>query len=67
MTDEERSDLKRWLDEKYKWFWRGSKLWSAAHHWSLGILELTRFCGHFNVRLWRVHDGREDGPVRAGV
>ena len=30
-------------------------------------LELTRFRGHLNVRFGGVHDGKEDGPVHAGV
>ena len=31
------------------------------------VLELTRFRGHLNVRFGGVHDGRQDGPVHAGV
>ena len=31
------------------------------------FLELTRFSGHLNVRFGGVHDGREVGPVHAGV
>jgi hypothetical protein len=35
---------------------------------NLGVaLELTRFRGHLTVGFGGVHNGREDGPVHAGV
>lgn len=40
MTDEERAFLEREINRQYKWYNRGSKLWSAVHHWSLTVSAL---------------------------
>ena len=37
MTDEERAFLTQRLESKFRWFNSGSRLWSAVHHWSLGL------------------------------
>jgi uncharacterized membrane protein YcjF (UPF0283 family) len=37
MTDAERAFLVEKLSSKYRWFNNGSRLWSAVHHWSLGL------------------------------
>lgn len=37
MHDEERAYLAQQLAAKFRWFNTGSHLWSAVHHWSLGI------------------------------
>lgn len=36
MGDDERRFLQSELDARYRWYNKGSRLWSAAHHWSLG-------------------------------
>ena len=33
----------------------------------LGVVELTRFRGHLNVRFGGVHDGKNNDPVHPGV
>ena len=37
MTNEERAFLTQQIDAKFQWFNNGSRLWSAVHHWSLGV------------------------------
>lgn len=37
MADNERAFLGEEIDTRYRWYNRGSRLWSAAHHWSLAL------------------------------
>lgn len=40
MTEEEKTFLESEIDRQYQWYNRGSKLWSAIHHWSLAVSAL---------------------------
>ncbi len=40
MTEEEKAFLEREINRQYQWYNRGSKLWSAIHHWSLAVSAL---------------------------
>ncbi len=40
MTEEERAFLEHEINRQYQWYNRGSKLWSAIHHWSLAVSAL---------------------------
>lgn len=40
MTEEERAFLESEITRQYQWYNRGSKLWSAVHHWSLAVSAL---------------------------
>ena len=40
MTEEEKTFLESEINRQYQWYNRGSKLWSAIHHWSLAISAL---------------------------
>lgn len=35
MTDEEKAFLESEIVRQYRWYNRGSRLWSSVHHWSL--------------------------------
>jgi hypothetical protein len=37
MIDEERKFFEAEINRQYNWYNKGSRLWSALHHWSLGI------------------------------
>lgn len=37
MTDDERTFLATELAAKFQWYYKGSRNWSAVHHWSLGV------------------------------
>jgi hypothetical protein len=37
MTEEEKAFLESEINRQYQWYNRGSKLWSAVHHWSLAV------------------------------
>ncbi|HRI39211.1 MAG TPA: SLATT domain-containing protein [Nitrospira sp.] len=40
MTEEEKAFLESEINRQYQWYNRGSKLWSAVHHWSLAVSAL---------------------------
>lgn len=40
MTEDERAFLEGEINRQYQWYNRGSKLWSAVHHWSLAVSAL---------------------------
>jgi hypothetical protein len=40
MTEEEKTFLENEIKRQYQWYNRGSKLWSAVHHWSLAASAL---------------------------
>lgn len=40
MTEEEKAFLEGEINRQYQWYNRGSKLWSAVHHWSLAVSAL---------------------------
>ena len=40
MTDEEKAFLESEINRQYRWYNRGSKLWSTVHHWSLAVSAL---------------------------
>lgn len=51
MTDEERTYLEQQLAAKFKWFNNGSRLWSAVHHWSLGVSAVTSALAAVVIKL----------------
>ena len=51
MTDEERAYLEQQLAAKFKWFNNGSRLWSAVHHWSLGVSAVTSALAAVVIKL----------------
>ena len=72
MADEERVLLTQQLDTKYRWFNNGSRLWSAMHHWSLGLSGILSALAVVVLKInWlkgllpAVVDNRED--VAAGL
>lgn len=51
MADEERAYLEQQLAAKFKWFNNGSRLWSAVHHWSLGVSAVTSALAAVVIKL----------------
>ena len=67
MTDEERTYLNAELVKKTRWFNKGSRIWSAMHHWSLGVsaalsalAALVLKIGYFKSAYPAIYDNRED-------
>ncbi|WAK01350.1 hypothetical protein [Methylobacter sp. YRD-M1] len=40
MTDEEKAFLESEIARQYRWYNKGSRLWSSVHHWSLAVSAL---------------------------
>ncbi|GGC79492.1 hypothetical protein [Undibacterium terreum] len=51
MNEEEKRYLEQQLAEKHRWFNKGSRSWSTAHHWSLGISAVTSACAAVVIKL----------------
>jgi hypothetical protein len=56
MCDEQRDFLQEQIEAKYKWFNRGSRFWSAAHHWSLGISAVLSTMSVLVLKLGFIQD-----------
>lgn len=51
MTDDERSLLRKELEEKYNRFNSGSRLWSAMHHWSLAVAAILSAMAAVTIKI----------------
>lgn len=75
MTEEQRKFLSEQIEAKYQWFNRGSRFWSAAHHWSLAVSAIFSAAAALTLKLtilqatsFPLYDNREDvGALLAAV
>lgn len=62
MNDEEHAYLAQQLAAKFRWFNTGSRLWSAVHHWSLG---LSAVCSALAAVVLKLNWAHEVFPAAA--
>jgi hypothetical protein len=69
VTEHERADLRKQLEEKYNWYKRGSHLWSAAHHGSLYVAAILSAGAALVLKLSILQDWtlREDVSAAAAA
>ncbi len=56
MTDAERSFLNAEIQRQYGWYNKGSRFWSAVHHWSLGVAGALTALAAFVVKIGWLKD-----------
>lgn len=51
MTDAERDFLGKEIARQYNWYSHGSRLWSAMHHWSLGVAAILSALASIIIKM----------------